>query len=197
MGLANGGYIIAVGRLEATKRFDDLVAARNAAGEDALPLVIVGGSVGDEQHESELRAAAGPGVIFAGFRAGAELAALYRGAAAFVHASQMEGFGLVVLEALLAGLPARLSDIPAHREFGLPDGCYFPVGDREQDRRQSSGLSSAYWARTEPVPASSGAAASPRRRWRTAGCVRCLLTAGLPSPHPRTTPDLDRRSDRR
>jgi glycosyltransferase involved in cell wall biosynthesis len=41
----------------------------------------------------------------------------------------MEGFGLVILEALVAGAPVRVSDIPVHREFGLPDHCYFPVGD--------------------------------------------------------------------
>jgi glycosyltransferase involved in cell wall biosynthesis len=41
----------------------------------------------------------------------------------------MEGFGLVVAESLAAGIPTILSDIPPHREFGLPDRCYFPVDD--------------------------------------------------------------------
>ncbi len=41
----------------------------------------------------------------------------------------MEGFGLVVLEALNTGIPIALSDLPQHREFGLADHCYFKVGD--------------------------------------------------------------------
>lgn len=134
LGLTPGNYVLAVGRLEETKRFDDLIAAHDAAGPNALPLVIVGASIGDAGHEESLRAAAGPGVVFAGFRTGIELAALYRGGALFVHPSEMEGFGLVVLEAMVAGLPVRLSDIPPHREFGLADRCYFAVGDRHTMR---------------------------------------------------------------
>lgn len=131
LALEPGGYVLAVGRLEETKRFDDLIAAHAIAGSGTLPLVIVGASIGASGCEDALRAMAGTGVVFAGFRTGLELAACYRGAALFVHASEMEGFGLVVLEAIIAGLPVRLSDIPPHREFGLPDRCYFPVGDTE------------------------------------------------------------------
>lgn len=133
LGLTPRGYVLAVGRLEATKRFDDLIAAHAQAGADALPLVIVGSSIDGTEHEETLRSMAAKGgsqVVFAGFRTGSELAALYRCAALLIHPSAMEGFGLVVLEAMIAGLPIRLSDIPPHREFGLPERCYFPVGDQ-------------------------------------------------------------------
>ncbi|SEN60648.1 Glycosyltransferase involved in cell wall bisynthesis [Sphingomonas gellani] len=138
LGLSRGGYVLAVGRLEATKRFEDLIAAHARAGRNALPLVIVGASVDGTEHEDALRAmadlevtsGAGSRIIFAGFRTGVELAALYCGAALLIHPSEMEGFGLVVLEGMIAKVPIRLSDIPPHREFGLPDRCYFPVGDR-------------------------------------------------------------------
>jgi glycosyltransferase involved in cell wall biosynthesis len=133
LGLSPRGYVLAVGRLEATKRFDDLIAAHAQAGADALPLVIVGSSIDGTEHENALRAMAskaGSRVVFAGFRTGLELAALYRGAALLIHPSAMEGFGLVVLEGMIADLPIRLSDIPPHREFGLPEQSYFPVGDR-------------------------------------------------------------------
>jgi len=133
LGLSPRGYVLAVGRLEATKCFDDLIAAHARAGVDALPLVIVGSSIDSTEHEKVLRAMAaeaGLRVLFAGFRTGLELAALYRGAALLIHPSAMEGFGLVILEAMIAELPIRLSDIPPHREFGLPERCYFPVGDR-------------------------------------------------------------------
>lgn len=130
LGLSPGRYLLAVGRLEETKRLADLIVAHRAAGEAAMPLVIVGASIGDTRHEQQLRALAeGQRVIFLGSRRGVELAALYRHAAAFFHASAMEGFGLVVLEALLADTPVLLSDIPVHREFDLPEACYFPLGD--------------------------------------------------------------------
>jgi glycosyltransferase involved in cell wall biosynthesis len=132
LGLSLGGYVLAVGRLEETKRFDDLIAAHAQAGLDAIPLVIVGSSIDGTEHEDVLRAMASRSksrVVFAGFRTGPELAALYRGAALLIHPSAMEGFGLVILEGIIADLPMRLSDIPPHREFGLPERCYFPVGD--------------------------------------------------------------------
>lgn len=129
LGLPPGGYLLAVGRMDETKRFDDLIAARAAARPGSLPLVIVGCGVGDLQHEARLQAEGGRHVIFLGGRHGPELAALYRQCALFLHASAMEGFGLVILEALVAGAPVRVSDIPVHREFGLPEDCYFHVGD--------------------------------------------------------------------
>lgn len=128
LGLEPGRYILAVGRLEETKRFHDLTAA-HAAAPGAPQLVIVGASIGDRAYEQRLRAAAGPDVRFLGYRAGRELDALYAGAGLFVHPSGMEGFGLVVLEAIAAGAPVRLSDIPPHREFGLPPCSYFRPGD--------------------------------------------------------------------
>ncbi|HEY8108881.1 MAG TPA: glycosyltransferase family 1 protein [Patescibacteria group bacterium] len=46
----------------------------------------------------------------------AELAALYRGATVFAYPSLLEGFGLPVLEAMHAGAPAAVSDLPVLRE---------------------------------------------------------------------------------
>jgi glycosyltransferase involved in cell wall biosynthesis len=61
----------------------------------------------------------------------AELERLYRAADVFALPSVKEGFGLVVLEALAAGLPAVVSDLDVFREFG-GDGdsaLMTPVGD--------------------------------------------------------------------
>lgn len=124
-----GGYILAVGRFDKIKRFQDLVDARARLGPEALPLVIVGWAVGESEESSGMRNLRSSGVILAGPRFGQELNRLYRNASLFIHPSQMEGFGLVVLEALSAEVPMALSDLPQHREFGLPDNCYFPVGD--------------------------------------------------------------------
>jgi glycosyltransferase involved in cell wall biosynthesis len=131
LGLKPGGYVLAVGRLEETKRFEDLIRGHRIASPDVQPLVIVGSEIGESPYARTLRANADEGVIFAGYRSGAELAALYRNASKFIHASAMEGFGLVSLEALAAGVPVHLSDIPPHREFALPEEAYFQVGDIE------------------------------------------------------------------
>lgn len=131
LGLKRGGYVIAVGRLDETKRFHDLVSAMRLAGDDATPLVIVGSSVDGVAYADRLQKQAGPKVIFAGYRYGEELAALYRGAALLIHPSEMEGFGLVILEALTAETSVFVSDIPCHREFDLPEESYFPAGDIE------------------------------------------------------------------
>jgi len=129
LGIETGRYILAVGRIDKTKRFQDLVDARRKLQRDSLPLVLVGNMVGDSTHASGIRSLHQDGVVLAGARYGKALGHLYRNAALFMHPSQMEGFALVVLEALSAGVPMALSDLPQHREFGLPDLCYFPVGD--------------------------------------------------------------------
>lgn len=129
LGIEPGRYVVAVGRLEATKAFHELIAAFNAAGRDDLKLVIVGSAADADPYADDLVRLRSERVVFAGYRTGRDLEKLYREAGLFMHPSHMEGYGLVVSEALLAGRPLAISDIPAHREFGLPDACYFPVGD--------------------------------------------------------------------
>lgn len=59
-----------------------------------------------------------------------EVTAWYRAADAFVFPSINEGWGLVVLEALAAGLPVITSDIPVFREYLRPDTAMLvPSGD--------------------------------------------------------------------
>jgi glycosyltransferase involved in cell wall biosynthesis len=63
--------------------------------------------------------------------ADAEMPALYRATDALAFPSEREGFGLVVLEAQAAGLPAVVSDLPVLREFLTPgeDCLMVPAGD--------------------------------------------------------------------
>ncbi|MDQ3945755.1 MAG: MSMEG_0565 family glycosyltransferase, partial [Actinomycetota bacterium] len=73
----------------------------------------------------------GHDVILLGTVSDAELGGWYRAADAFAFPSVKEGFGLVVLEAMAAGLPVVASDIPVFAEY-LTDGhdaLLAPPGD--------------------------------------------------------------------
>lgn len=59
----------------------------------------------------------------------ADLEAAYKSAHAVIAASEAEGFGLPVVEALARGTPVIASDIPVFREVAGPFAEYFPMGD--------------------------------------------------------------------
>ncbi|HEV7687968.1 MAG TPA: MSMEG_0565 family glycosyltransferase, partial [Acidimicrobiia bacterium] len=65
----------------------------------------------------ELGLVEGRDVLLLGTVSEADLGAWYRAADAFAFPSVKEGFGLVVLEALAAGLPVVASDIPVFAEY--------------------------------------------------------------------------------
>lgn len=129
LGLEPGGYILAVGRLEATKAFHELVDAFERAGGTDRKLVIVGTADASDRYSTALKNRGSDRVLFVGAQFGNDLRMLYEQAAIFMHPSHMEGFGLVVAEAISARLPVAISDIPAHREFALGEQSYFRVGD--------------------------------------------------------------------
>jgi len=59
-----------------------------------------------------------------------ELNVLYRGALAFVHLSEKEGFNIPILEASNCGAAMILSDIPVHREVAEKAAIF--VKDRNE-----------------------------------------------------------------
>ncbi len=59
----------------------------------------------------------------------AEYAELLSTAFALVHASLDEGFGIPLIEAMSAGTPIVVSDIPIFREVGADAASYFPATD--------------------------------------------------------------------
>lgn len=129
LGLVAGKFILCVGRLDPTKGFQDVVRAFNAAELDGIKLVIVGGATAGDDYARDLEASASETVIFAGIRPAEDVRMLYENAALFVHPSYLEGFAMVVLEALTADVPILVSDISAHLEVGLDSVSYYAVGD--------------------------------------------------------------------
>lgn len=138
----NGAPVfLTVGGIEPRKGSRELVEALALVREHLDPpplLVVVGGhSFQDHRHYREAvldraeQLAVTDHIKLVGTVSDRELVAWYHAADTFVFPSVTEGFGLVVLEALAAGLPVIASDIPVFREF-LRDGVgavLSPAGD--------------------------------------------------------------------
>jgi glycosyltransferase involved in cell wall biosynthesis len=131
-------YLLAIGDLRAKKNLERLAEAWRISG---LPhrLVIVGaGGAARDPGTPEGRLAArlrAAGVELPGYLPDAELDALLRGAAALVHPSLFEGFGLVVLEAMVRGVPVACSDVPSLRETAGGAAALFDPRDVEDVAR--------------------------------------------------------------
>lgn len=115
-------HLLYVGDAEPRKDVPALLAAyaryREQAG-DPLPLVLAGRGHHD----------APDGVRIVDTPDAAALADLHAHAAALVHPSRHEGFGLTVAEALAAGTPVIAADTPAVREVAGDHARYVPPGD--------------------------------------------------------------------
>jgi glycosyltransferase involved in cell wall biosynthesis len=101
--------LLYVGRIAPEKRIEVVMQALPLirAGLDArVDLVLVGG--GPAREELERRRI--PGVHFAGYQRGEELAAHYASADLFLFPSDTETFGQVVTEAMASGLPVVAPD---------------------------------------------------------------------------------------
>ena len=109
-GVADGGYLLAVGTLEPRKNLQRLMAAYASIRADLpedWPLVVVGQSGWGEVTTPV------PGVILAGRATTAELPGLYAGARCVAYVPLGEGFGFPVVEAMASGAPVVSSHVPA------------------------------------------------------------------------------------
>ena len=121
LGLADRGFLLAVGTLEPRKNFDRLLAAHQVlpvALRSRFPLAIAGGAGwGSVLDTPSARHAVRAGDLrLLGHVPDETLHALYARCAAFVFPSLLEGFGLPVIEAMASGAPVITSSTTAVAE---------------------------------------------------------------------------------
>ena len=113
----SGKNLLFVGRLEKYKGVQDVVGMMPAllASEPGVRLTIVGGDSGFRYELEGLseRLGVGDNIVFTGEVSSDDLLEKYREADIFVLPSRMEGFGIVLLEAMASGLPCVAYSIPS------------------------------------------------------------------------------------
>ena len=127
------GFILAVGHFESRKNYPRLVDAVATLGQNGLSpsLVIIGNDSGERvQVEASISATGLEGRVYllSGL-SDVEVQCAYALCGLFVFPSSYEGFGIPILEAMAAGRPMVLSDIPVFREITQGRGIYFPPLD--------------------------------------------------------------------
>lgn len=168
-------YVLAVGDLRAKKNLARVVAAWSALrAADAgfrHRLVITGH--GDVAALGLPAGAPVPeGLVITGFLSDGELDAAMRGAAAMVHASLYEGFGLVVAEALIRGVPLAIADATS-----LPE----VAGDAAErfDPEDVDDLAAALLRTLAPVRAAELRVAGPAQAGRFSWTATAAATADV------------------
>jgi glycosyltransferase involved in cell wall biosynthesis len=124
-------WVLHVGTCVERKRIDvllDVVAAVRETVPD-LRLVKVGGEWTANHRERIARLGLTNAITHVSGLTRVELAEVYRRANVVLIPSEVEGFGLPVIEALACGASVVASDIPALREAGGSATSFAPVGD--------------------------------------------------------------------
>ena len=119
LGLAQGKYIVYLGRLVPEKCPDLLIQAFRNLEPQGWKLVLVGGNSDTPSYTAALTklAAGNPNIIFTGELRGRHLAEILRGAGLFALPSNLEGLPLAMLEAMNEGIPVVASNIPPHHQL--------------------------------------------------------------------------------
>jgi len=128
-------YLLYVGSAYPHKRLDVLVDAWSIMSRrhPDISLVITGkDDVFLSRIKSQVQNNGSDRVLFVGLVDDQELSTLYANATAFIFPTSFEGFGLPPVEALAAGTPVIVSDIPVLREILPTKGVFFfKLGDKD------------------------------------------------------------------
>jgi phosphatidylinositol alpha-1,6-mannosyltransferase len=144
-GLAGKRVLFTFGRLVSEQRakgMDEVMQAMPELLPDYPNLVYLIGGSGPDRPRLEAKAKAlglADRVIFAGRISEEEKLAHYHLADAFVMPSRGEGFGIVILEAMAAGIPAMASSKDGTRE-ALRNGRFGPIVDPDSPAAVAGGI---------------------------------------------------------
>jgi glycosyltransferase involved in cell wall biosynthesis len=134
-------YLFALGTLEPRKNFAGLVRAfakvSSQSGLEDVGLVVAGGRGWKEQSiftEIE-RLGMADKIAFLGYVPDGSLTALFAGSEAFILPSFEEGFGLPLLEAMIAGAPVLTTGHGATKELAGDAGAFFNPFDPDDIAR--------------------------------------------------------------
>ncbi len=133
-GLGEAPVILFVGKFSRRRNLPALIEAFARLAHDGCPhlLVLVGvNHLGLPVDELARRAGVGERVVYARFVPDEDLRRLYALADLFVYPSEMEGFGLPVLEAMASGTPAVTLRRPVFEEVAGDAACYAESGTPE------------------------------------------------------------------
>jgi glycosyltransferase involved in cell wall biosynthesis len=138
LGVAGGGFLLAVGTIEPRKNLPTLLRAFEEVTRERpssnLRLVVAGGRgwLSAPLFESIERSPARDRVVLTGYVSDEQLRALYSACAAFVYPSLYEGFGLPPLEAMSCGAPVVAGSTPAVAEVSGGAARLFDPRDHAQ-----------------------------------------------------------------
>ena len=120
-------FVATLDRAHYLKRPDLALAALAAARDPRLHLLVIGGG----EWLEALRAQAGPRTTFAGARSHAELPDYLRASDLLLVTSDLESFGIVLIEGMACGLPAVSTDLPGVGAVVKEEatGLLAPTGD--------------------------------------------------------------------
>lgn len=133
LGIEEGKYVLGMCRFVPEKRLDDLVKAFSQYQHDGIKLVLAGDTDFEDEYSLGLKKLAKDnGVVLTGFIKGKKLHSLLTNALCYCLPSSHEGLPIALLEAMSYNLPVMVSDIPANKEVGLNEKCYFKCGEVNQ-----------------------------------------------------------------
>ena len=133
LGIEKNKYVLGMCRFVPEKRLDDLVKAFVKTDHRDIKLVLAGDTDFEDNYSLGLKQLAREhGVVLTGFVKGRHLHSLLSNACCYCLPSSHEGLPIALLEAMSYQLPVIVSDIPANKEVGLDESCYFHCKDIDQ-----------------------------------------------------------------